>query len=196
MLPDIEKIKGVHPGAVLARELKKRGIGSSVFAREIGEYPGVITDITKLRRGISPRLGVKIDRKLGSWDGYFLILQAYYDLEAELKRLSALLPKPDLSKIRRSTFWEIDFDSIKHLDFDRYSSYIIKRIFERGNEAEIQEIIRFYGKEKCREVIRTARNLFYAAAENAVKYLKLDKNEIKCMRNSNGTQYQSPWLRS
>ena len=32
MLPEISKIKGVLPGAVLSRELKKRGLESKQFA--------------------------------------------------------------------------------------------------------------------------------------------------------------------
>ena len=114
MLPEIEKIKGVHPGAVLSRELKRRGLGKSVFAKEIGEYASIITDITKLRRGISPRLGIKLDQKLGAEEGYFLILQAYFDLEKEINKIALQRPKPNLNVIRRSTFWDVNFDNIDH----------------------------------------------------------------------------------
>ena len=37
MLPDITKIKGVHPGAILSRELKKRKMESKLFALSLGE---------------------------------------------------------------------------------------------------------------------------------------------------------------
>ncbi|MFC2112760.1 transcriptional regulator [Bacteroidota bacterium] len=194
MLPDIEKIKGVHPGAVLARELKKRGIGSSVFAREIGEYASVITDITKLRRGITPQMSIKLGNTLGANEDYFLLLQAYYQVRKVMKKqILDTQETPDLNIISRQIFWEIDFDS---LDYTRYKDYVIKRVFERGNESEIREIIRFYGDEECRRVIGEADSLFYLAAENARLYLNMKNSEIKCLRNLNGKQYQSPWLRS
>ncbi len=123
----------------------------------------------------------------------FLILQAYYDLEKEIRKIEKLQPGPDLSIIRKSTFWDVDLDSI---DFRRHSTHVIKRVFERGNEDEILEIIKFYGMQDCKKVISEASSLFYAAADNAIKYLNLDKSEIKCLRNFTGTLYQKPWLRS
>lgn len=194
MLPDIEKIKGVPPGAVLGWELKKRDIGTSVFAKEIGEYPGIITDVTKLRRGITPQLSIKLGQSLGVEDYYFLLLQAYYQID-KMKKEKILKSQevPDLTILRRQIFWDIDFDNI---DFQRYKNYVVKRVFERGNEAEILEIIRFYGKKECSRIIAEARILFYVAAENAVKYLNMNRTEIRCLKNYIGKQYQKPWLRS
>jgi plasmid maintenance system antidote protein VapI len=60
MLPDINQIKGVHPGAVLIRELKKMGLESKQFALSIGEHPQTINAISKGRRGINPALSVKL----------------------------------------------------------------------------------------------------------------------------------------
>lgn len=194
MLPEIEKIMGVPPGAVLRWELKKRDIGTSVFAKEIGEYPGIITDVTKLRRGITPKLSIKLGQKLGVEDDYFLLLQAYYQID-KLKKEEILTfqETPDLTILRRQIFWESNFDNI---DFQRYKGYVVKRIFERGSEAEILEIIRFYGEEECGKIIREARSLLFTAAENAVKYLNMNRYEIRCLKNYIGKQYRKPWLRS
>lgn len=194
MLPEIEKIKGVPPGAVLSWALKKKNVGTSVFAREIGEYPGIITDVTKLRRGITPKLSIKLGRNLGVKDDYFMLLQAYYLVAIERKKFILQTQEtPDLSILRRQVFWDIDFEK---LDFQRYKRYVIQRVFERGNEAEIKEIIRFYGAKGCNKVISEAKSLFITAIENARKYLNLDKAEIKCLKNSNGTQFRKPWLGS
>ena len=50
--------------------------------------------------------------------------------------------KPDLTKFRKTLFWDTTFDRI---DFTAHSRYVINRVFERGNEEERQEVIRFYG---------------------------------------------------
>ena len=191
MLPEIEKIKGVPPGAVLGWALKKRRIGTSVFAKDIGEYAGVLTDVTKLRRGITPRLSIKLGQKLDVAEYYFMLLQAYYLVDRERKEnVLNTQDTPDLSILRRQIFWDIDFDK---LDFQRYKSYIIQRVFERGNKDEIQEIIRFYGKDECRKTIRQAKSLFYPAIDHAVKYLNIKESEFQCLKNLNGRPYRNPW---
>ena len=194
MLPEIKNIRGVPPGAVLAWELKKRGLGTSVFAREIGEYPGIITDVTKLRRGITPALSIKMGQKLGVEDDYFLLLQAYYQVNRVKKEIILNTQEtPDLSIIKKHLFRDIKF---KELDYHKSRSFIIIRVFERGDEAEIFEIIRFYGMEECKSIIAEASVLMYTAVENAVRYLKMKRSEIKCLKNSDGKQYLTPWLGS
>jgi hypothetical protein len=36
---------------------------------------------------------------------------------------------------------------MERIDFTAHKRYVINRVFERGTEDEVQEIIRFYGKE-------------------------------------------------
>ena len=59
--------------------------------------------------------------------------------------------KPDLTKFHKTLFWDTTFDRI---DFTAHSRYVINRVFERGNEEEIQEVIRFYGIETIKNEIR------------------------------------------
>ena len=183
MLPQIAQIKGIHPGAVLEREFKRRGIRKSVFALQIGEYPGIITDITKMRRGMNASLSLRIERALGIEEGYFMVLQAYYEVAREKKKESMKQPKPDLSKIRRGIFWDVNFDEI---DFHKRERFVIERVFERGNDPEIREIIRFYGRKKCREIIKLSKTLLFSAIKNAVHYLGLKREDLKCFKNSTG----------
>jgi len=194
MLPEIDRIKGVPPGAILARELRNRGIGTSVFAKEIGEYPGIITDITKLRRGISPALSIKLGQKFNVGDDYFLLLQAYYQVKMEKQeQVLRTQETPDLSIIKKYLFWDIRFED---LDFAKRRKFVIERVFERGNDTQIKEIIRFYGKDECIKIIAEARVLMYSAVENALRYLNMNRSEIKCLKNSNGPPYRTPWLGS
>ena len=194
MLPDIDRIKGVPPGAVLSRELKYRGIGNSVFAKEIGEYPGIITDVIKLRRGITPALSIKLGQKFNVSEDYFMLLQACYLVEKKKKELRLKTQAtPDLNVIKKHLFWDVRFEN---LDFDKRKRFIIERVFERGNEAEILEIIRFYGEEECIVTIAGAKVLLFTAVENAFRYLNMDRSDIKCLKNSNGPPYRTPWLGS
>lgn len=161
-------IKGVHPGVILERELKLRQVKKGLFALSIGEYPQVLGDVTKGKRRMNPALSLKVEKALGMEEGYFMVLQAYYDIAQE-KRRQAESYHPDLSKIRPIVFWDTD---IKTIDWERQKTAVIRRIFERGNKREITEIIRFYGKEAVQYVLKIARNLSPTTKQNKYKYLK------------------------
>lgn len=163
----ISIIKGIHPGLILERELKKRKLPKGAFALSINEFPQTIATITKGKRRMNPALSLKIERALGLEEGYFMVLQAYNDIAQEKKSLSESY-HPELSKFRSVVFWDTDMNGI---DWEDNKLAVINRVFERGNEQEIQEIIRFYGKEtvlKCLEK-RAATSKIIAA--NALKYL-------------------------
>jgi plasmid maintenance system antidote protein VapI len=146
---NIELIKGIHPGIILERELKKRKLPKRRFAILIGEYPQLLGDITKGKRRINPSLSIRLGNTLGVDESFFLVLQTYFDIEQEKKK-HALQNKPDLSKLRTVLFWDTDINSI---NWEKSKASIIKRIFERGNQQELTEIIRFYGKKEIEKVL-------------------------------------------
>lgn len=39
------------------------------------------------------------------------------------------------------------------IDWEKHARYVIRRVFERGNEEEKKEITRFYGPERIRETL-------------------------------------------
>jgi hypothetical protein len=66
-------------------------------------------------------------------------------------------------------FWDTDFDTI---DWQKNKRAIIQRIFERGNNLEIKEIIRFYGlKTVNHELSQIKENYLPALIKNHEKYL-------------------------
>ncbi|WP_099367536.1 helix-turn-helix transcriptional regulator [Sphingobacterium sp. 1.A.4] len=144
-----EKYKGIHPGIVLDRELKKRSIKQRPFAMSLEEHPQTFNAITKGKRGISTALALKIERELGLEEGTLVILQAYYDIqkikEKEIKNT------PDLHILSKELFWDTD---IQHIDWERQYRAVIQRVFERGNENDKREIIRFYGTEKVNQALQ------------------------------------------
>ncbi|MGJ1196417.1 helix-turn-helix transcriptional regulator [Sphingobacterium spiritivorum] len=148
MIKQFEKYKGIHPGIVIDRELKKRSIKQRPFALSLEEHPQTFNAITKGKRGISTALALKIERELGLEEGTLVILQAYYDIqkikEKEIKRT------PDLHILSKALFWDTD---IRHIDWKRQYRAVIQRVFERGNENDKNEIVRFYGAEKVKQAL-------------------------------------------
>ena len=78
--------------------------------------------------------------------------------------------KPDLTKFRKTLFWDTTFARI---DFTAHSRYVINRVFERGTEEEILEIIRFYGRDTILENLNRNGNplLHHQFKANREKYL-------------------------
>ncbi|MDI5894628.1 helix-turn-helix transcriptional regulator [Flavobacterium algoritolerans] len=137
----IDIIKGIHPGKIVERELKKRNINQRQFALSVGEHPQTLGAIIKGNRRMNVDLSLKMEEKLELEEGFLMTLQVFYDIK-EAKKDSTY--KPDLSKLRKVTFWDTTFDKI---DWKQNRVAVIKRVFSRGIEMEQEEIIRFYGKE-------------------------------------------------
>ena len=164
---NIALIKGIHPGIILERELKKRKLPKRRFALSINEYPQLLGDITKGKRKINASLSIRIGEALGLDESFFTILQAYYDIEKKKKKQS-FLSQPGLKKFRSVVFWDTD---IKLIDWQKNKTSIIKRIFERGNETEIKEIINYYGKKVITDTLRQSKNLSPTTKDNKRNYL-------------------------
>ena len=139
----IEILKGVHPGLYLQRELAIRKLKSGKFAESIGEHPQTLSAIIRGRRSMNTSLSLRIEQALGLEEGFLMTLQVYYDI-AEEKRKISKNHHPDLAKFRSTLFWDT---KIEYIDFTAHCRYVINRVFERGNEEEIMEVIRFYGRD-------------------------------------------------
>ncbi len=142
MDPRIKHIKGIHPGLVLERELRERKLPKGRFALSINEFPQTLVSITKGKRRMNTALALKIEKELGIEEGFFMILQVYYDIAQE--KLKIKKESPDLNKLRPVLFWDTTIDKI---DWEKHKNAVIQRVFERGNEEEKAEIKRFYGLE-------------------------------------------------
>lgn len=168
MLPNFYSVKGIHPGAILKRELKKQNIKGVSLAKTLEEYPQTINAILNERRGVNPKLSIKLGAFFGIEDDYFMLLQAAHEVE---KIASAVLrPAPSIAdKIRKSLFWDTDFEQI---DWHKNRRAVIQRILERGNEAEIKALIGYYGIETIRKEIKHITNTFLPAyQENIRRYI-------------------------
>jgi len=171
MLPDLERVKGIHPGAILKRELKKRGIRSIDLANEIDEYPQTINAITKERRGVNAKLSIELGGYFEIPNDYFMILQACYEVNT-FKNSELRKTNPLLGKIRRSIFWDTNIELI---DIEKHRKFIIQRILERGNKQEIKSLIKIYTLKTIKNELPKIKNSFIPNyQDNIRKYIEHD----------------------
>ncbi|MDD3788404.1 MAG: helix-turn-helix domain-containing protein [Petrimonas sp.] len=171
MLPEITKIRGIHPGAVLRRELKKKGLQAKQFALSLGEHPQTINAICNERRGINPTLSIKLGKALDADEAYFMQLQAFYEVKKQKYVMAKNGQKPNLLKFSNMLFWDTDMQKI---DWIRQRKAVVKRVFERGNADEINEIIRFYGRETVEKELENTHSFYPVFQENVQKHLKTE----------------------
>ncbi len=150
MNTELSIVKGIHPGLILERELKQRHLHKGPFALSLKEYPQTLVSITKGKRRMNTNLALKIENALEIEEGYFMTLQLYHDI-AVIKRKQLRL-HPDFTKLRRVVFWDTKMEKI---DWEKQKNAVITRVFERGNNIEKKEIIRFYGRKDVNNILKT-----------------------------------------
>ena len=70
--------------------------------------------------------------------------------------MSSILSQIKKSEFNKRIFWDID---VERLDYYAKSSFIIERVFERGDVDDIRHCRRYYGDEKVSEVLLNAKYL-------------------------------------
>lgn len=82
--------------------------------------------------------------------------------------------KPQLSHFG---FWDVDRSK---LDYDKYRSFVIVRVMERGNEHDIKEVIRYYGEKAVIRELKLANSLMPRAVEAGKQLFHLKESDFKC----------------
>ncbi len=167
MLPRFNKIKGIHPGELLRWELSKRNLKSSQLADTIGEHKQTISAILNKRRDMNPKLSIKLSKEFKTDKDYFMLLQASYDVK---KAASEIRLTPNTDNLRKVIFWDTDFDKI---DWEKNKKAVIKRVLERGNKKEINEIISFYGRKTISKEIKSIKESYLPSFEKNIKEYNL-----------------------
>ncbi|HQD09857.1 MAG TPA: HigA family addiction module antitoxin, partial [Flavihumibacter sp.] len=120
----LAKAKGIHPGLILERELRKRRLSNGRFALSIKEYPQTLSAIISGKRSMNTSLAIRIEEALGIEEGFFMTLQVFYDIKEEKKKQSKK-NRPTLSRFRPALFWDT---SLAQIDWNRQKRSIIKRV--------------------------------------------------------------------
>lgn len=89
--------------------------------------------------------------------------------------------KPNLDK---RIFWDVHFEK---LDYDTRASFVIERVFERGDVEDIRQCRRYYGDEKVREVLLRAKFLPLPSLYLASAVIDRPLEDFRCytLRQSN-----------
>jgi len=83
-------------------------------------------------------------------------------------------PKP---VFHQRIFWDVDF---KKLDYDLRASFVIERVFERGDVDDIRNCRRFYGDDKVRDVLLKAKFLPLSRLYLASAVIDRPIEEFRC----------------
>jgi addiction module HigA family antidote len=86
------KLKNIHPGEILLEEfLTPMSISQNALARAISVPPRRINEIVLGKRGITADTALRLSRAFGTSEGFWMGLQADYDLEETRKRIDDAL---------------------------------------------------------------------------------------------------------
>lgn len=139
-------------GKVLEHILRKAKITQKELSTETGIYPQRINELIKGKRDFTIEQSLNIEKALGiGIEGYFYIIQANYQVYAYITEKERS-QHPDLSKFSTALFWDTRIEKINWI---KNKKWVIQRIFEYGNQQEIEEAIRFYGKDTLKAILPT-----------------------------------------
>ncbi len=117
----IEKYKGIHNWYNFAEGIKKE----SSFAASICPFnrftPQTLNAITTGKRNLNTFIVLKIQSKLGLKEVTLALLQTFYDVLQEKKKLEQ--NTPDLSILLKSLFWDTE---IYQIDWNKQYKAIIQ----------------------------------------------------------------------
>ena len=77
-----KKLKLAHPGCILREEfMEPVGLSAYALAKSLDVPLPRVNDIVREKRAVSPEMAVLLSAYFGTTDGYWINLQAHYDLE-------------------------------------------------------------------------------------------------------------------
>ncbi|MBR5924157.1 MAG: helix-turn-helix domain-containing protein [Bacteroidales bacterium] len=134
----IESYKGIPPGKIIAKRLAKRGLTQRKLATEIGEHYQTMNAIIMGTRHLTIGQSLKMDKALGFPEGFFAVIQTYYQIALAKRNKMEVNSVP---VIRKSVFWDID---TAKLDWSLNKDFIVSRVNQRGSKEEIEEVRNYY----------------------------------------------------
>ena len=74
-------------------------------------------------------------------------------------------------------FWDVNFEA---LDYDKKASFIIERVFERGDVQDIRNCRRYYGDEMVSDILTDAKWLSLPTIYLAAAIFRKKLTDYKC----------------
>jgi len=88
--------------------------------------------------------------------------------------MSSSTHKPIFNK---RIFWDVNFEA---LDYDKKASFVIERVFERGDVDDIRQCRRYYGDERVTVVLLNAKYLPERRLHLAAAVINRPITEFRC----------------
>ena len=154
----------VPAGAILYRIAQQKHLHQTALALKTGLIPRRINDLIMGRRRFTPQNSFMLEQALGiSLQGFFYRIQANHDIYQA--QLAEYQPKPNLSILTQTTFWDVD---LKKIEWTKCQDWAIRRVLEYGTKEEIEELHRFYGHDAFAKIKENPKGfmLFDVALKN------------------------------
>ena len=74
-------------------------------------------------------------------------------------------------------FWDVNFEA---LDYDKKSSFVIERVFERGDVDDIRQCRRYYGDEQVAQALLNAKYLSLSTTYLAAAVIDRPLTDFRC----------------
>lgn len=76
-------------------------------------------------------------------------------------------------------FWDVSFES---LDSKRDAHLVIKRVLDRGTTKHVRWLLKTYGEDEIRKVLRGTRDLARPTGNFWADFLEVDKKDVLCLQ--------------
>jgi hypothetical protein len=76
-------------------------------------------------------------------------------------------------------FWDVNFEA---LDYDKKSSFVIERVFERGDVDDIRQCRRYYGDERVSDALLNAKYLSLSTTYLAAAVIDRPLTDFRCYK--------------
>lgn len=83
-------------------------------------------------------------------------------------------------------FWDVNFEN---MDYDKYSGWIIERVFDRGDVEDIRQCRRYYGDDAIRNALTNAKWLRLQTIYFACALLGNELNNYRCYKTALNPQH-------
>jgi len=81
----------------------------------------------------------------------------------------------------KMVLWDVDTEE---LDLKKHWFFVIERIMDYGNENDVQWMLGTFSKEQLIEVVKKSRNLNRKTANFWALWFGIDREEIRCFKNT------------
>ena len=91
-------------------------------------------------------------------------------------------------KLDKILFWDVDFEN---LNYEKYASFVIERVFDRGDVEDIRQCRRYYGDKKVSEDLLNAKYISWNRIHLTAAIINQPVGKFRCynLRQSNPQLY-------